>query len=109
MQRVGRCRCAVPVSCLMNRFPVGGMCPSGFHWHRVPCLSRTAIGADDVGRVAAQGRRPAGTSDVVQGLSLALKLGVTVDDIALSHHTYPSYGEGVKAAAEKALAPAVAR
>ena len=50
-----------------------------------------------------------GASDVVQGLSLALKLGVTVDDIALSHHTYPSYGEGVKAAAEKALAPAVAR
>ncbi len=49
-----------------------------------------------------------GASDVVQGLSLALKLGVTVDDIALSHHTYPSYGEGVKAAAEKALVPVVA-
>lgn len=44
-----------------------------------------------------------GASDVVQGLAIALKLGVTVDDLAHSHHTYPTYGEGIKAAAEQAL------
>jgi mercuric reductase len=49
-----------------------------------------------------------GASDIVQGLALALKLGATVDDLALAHHVYPSYGEGVKAAAERAL-PAHAR
>jgi len=43
-----------------------------------------------------------GASDVVQGLSIALKLGVTVDDLADSHHTFPTIGEGVKAAAEQA-------
>lgn len=41
-------------------------------------------------------------SDVVQGLGLALRLGVTVDDLAGAHHVYPSWGEGVKAAAENA-------
>jgi mercuric reductase len=45
-----------------------------------------------------------GASDVVQGLALALRLGATVDDLARVHHTYPSFGEGVKAAAERALA-----
>jgi mercuric reductase len=40
--------------------------------------------------------------DVVQGLALALKLGATVDDLAHMHHVYPTYGEGVKAAAERA-------
>ena len=45
-----------------------------------------------------------GASDVVQGLAPALRLGVTVDDLARAHHTYPSFGEGVKAAAERALA-----
>jgi mercuric reductase len=45
-----------------------------------------------------------GASDVVQGLAPALRLGVTVDDLAHAHHTYPSFGEGVKAAAERALA-----
>jgi mercuric reductase len=44
-----------------------------------------------------------GASDVVQGLAIALELGVTVDDLAHSHHTYPTYGEGIKAAAEQAL------
>jgi mercuric reductase len=43
-----------------------------------------------------------GASDIVQGLSLALRLGLTVDDLARSHHVYPSWGEGVKAAAEQA-------
>jgi mercuric reductase len=41
-------------------------------------------------------------SDVVQGLALALRAGLTVDELASAHHVYPSWGEGVKAAAEKA-------
>jgi hypothetical protein len=28
-----------------------------------------------------------------------------VDDLAFMHHVYPSYSEGLKAAAEKALVP----
>ena len=43
-------------------------------------------------------------SDVVQGLALALKMGATVDDLAHMHHAFPTWGEGVKAAAEQALA-----
>jgi len=46
-----------------------------------------------------------GASDIVGSLALALKLGVTVDDMALVHHVYPSYSEGLKAAAEQALTP----
>jgi pyruvate/2-oxoglutarate dehydrogenase complex dihydrolipoamide dehydrogenase (E3) component len=46
-----------------------------------------------------------GASDVVQGFSLALKLGATVDDFAHMHHVYPTWGEGVKAAAEQAKVP----
>jgi pyruvate/2-oxoglutarate dehydrogenase complex dihydrolipoamide dehydrogenase (E3) component len=42
--------------------------------------------------------------DVVQGFSPALKLGATVDDLAGMHHVFPTFGEGVKAAAERALA-----
>jgi len=45
-----------------------------------------------------------GASDMVGGLAPALQLGVTVDDLAYMHHVYPSYSEGLKAAAEKALA-----
>jgi mercuric reductase len=45
-----------------------------------------------------------GASDIVGGLTPALKLGVTVDDLAYMHHIYPSYSEGLKAAAEQALA-----
>jgi mercuric reductase len=41
-------------------------------------------------------------SEIVQGLSVALRLGVTVDELAESHHTFPTFGQGVKAAAEKA-------
>ena len=44
-----------------------------------------------------------GASDIVGSLAPALKLGVTVDDLAFVHHVYPSYSEGLKAAAEKAL------
>jgi mercuric reductase len=50
-----------------------------------------------------------GASDIVGGLAVALRLGVTVDDLALLHHVYPSYSEGVKAAAEQALQPSVSR
>jgi mercuric reductase len=46
-----------------------------------------------------------GASDIVGGLAVALGLGATVEDLARVHHVYPSYSEGVKAAAEKALAP----
>ncbi|HEX7309584.1 MAG TPA: hypothetical protein VF232_00260, partial [Gaiellaceae bacterium] len=45
-----------------------------------------------------------GASDIVGGLAPALQLGVTVDDLAYMHHVYPSYSEGLKAAAEQALA-----
>jgi mercuric reductase len=45
-----------------------------------------------------------GASDIVGSLAPALKLGVTVDDLAFMHHVYPSYSEGLKVAAEKALA-----
>jgi pyruvate/2-oxoglutarate dehydrogenase complex dihydrolipoamide dehydrogenase (E3) component len=41
-------------------------------------------------------------SDIVQALAVGLKMGMTVDDLAEMHHTYPSLGEGIKAAAEKA-------
>jgi mercuric reductase len=44
-------------------------------------------------------------SNIVGSLAPALKLGVTVDDLAYMHHVYPSYSEGLKAAAEQALAP----
>jgi len=40
-------------------------------------------------------------SDIAQGLALALKLGATVDDLAHMHHAFPTFGEGVKAAAEQ--------
>jgi mercuric reductase len=43
-----------------------------------------------------------GASDIVGSIAPSLKLGVTVDDLALMHHVYPSYSEGLKAAAEKA-------
>jgi mercuric reductase len=43
-----------------------------------------------------------GASDIVQGLSVALRLGVTVDELARAHHVFPTFGEGVKAAAEQA-------
>jgi mercuric reductase len=45
-----------------------------------------------------------GASDIVGSLAPALRLGVTVDDLASMHHIYPSYSEGLKAAAEQAPA-----
>jgi mercuric reductase len=56
--------------------------------------SRSVLGVHVVNRAA---------SEIVQGLALPLKLGATVDDLANVHHTYPSLGEGVKAAAEQAV------
>jgi mercuric reductase len=55
--------------------------------------TRRVVGIHIVNRTA---------SDIVQALAVALKMGVTIDDLAEIHHTYPSLGEGVKAAAEKA-------
>ena len=42
-------------------------------------------------------------SEIVQGFSLGLRLGATVDDLAMMHHVFPTFGEGVKAAAERAV------
>jgi mercuric reductase len=55
--------------------------------------SRRVRGIHVVGRNA---------GDIVQGFSLAMNLGATVDDIAGMHHVYPTFAEGLKAAAEKA-------
>ena len=42
--------------------------------------------------------------DVVQGFGLAMRLGATIDDLARAHHAFPTWAEGVKAAAEQATA-----
>jgi mercuric reductase len=55
--------------------------------------TRRVLGVHVVSRAA---------SDIVGSITPALKLGVTVDDLASMHHVYPSYSEGLKAAAEKA-------
>ena len=47
-------------------------------------------------------------SEIVQGLAVAMRLGATVDDLARAHHVFPTLGEGVKAAAEKAKAAVAA-
>ena len=41
--------------------------------------------------------------DIVNGFSLGLRLGATVDDLAAMHHVFPTFAEGVKAAAEQAM------
>jgi len=41
--------------------------------------------------------------DIVYGLSLGLRLEATVDDLAAMHHVFPTFAEGVKAAAEQAM------
>jgi mercuric reductase len=46
--------------------------------------------------------------DVVQGFALAMKLGATVDDLAGMHHAFPTFAEGIKAAAEQASNPVAA-
>jgi len=42
-------------------------------------------------------------SNIVGTLAVALGLGATVDDLAAVHHVYPSFSEGLKAAAEQAV------
>jgi pyruvate/2-oxoglutarate dehydrogenase complex dihydrolipoamide dehydrogenase (E3) component len=49
-----------------------------------------------------------GGSELVQGYAVALKLGATVDDVALAHYVFPSYGEGIHYAAETVLTAAAA-
>jgi mercuric reductase len=44
-----------------------------------------------------------GAGDLVQGFALAMKLGATVDDVARMHHAFPTFAEGLKAAAEQAV------
>jgi mercuric reductase len=56
--------------------------------------SRRVLGIHVVSRSA---------GEVVQGLSLGLRLGATIDDLAGMHHVFPTFGEGVKAAAERAM------
>lgn len=56
--------------------------------------SRKVLGLHVVSRSA---------SEIVQGFSLGLRLGATVDDLAMMHHVFPTFGEGVKAAAERAV------
>jgi pyruvate/2-oxoglutarate dehydrogenase complex dihydrolipoamide dehydrogenase (E3) component len=46
--------------------------------------------------------------EVVQGFSLGLRLGVTVDELTRMHHVFPTFGEGVKAAAEQAIGGSMA-
>ena len=49
-----------------------------------------------------------GASDIIQGFGVSMRLGVTVDDLITAHHAFPTFGEGLKAAAEQArveLAP----
>jgi mercuric reductase len=57
--------------------------------------SRRVLGIHVVSRAA---------GDVVQGYTVALGLGVTVDEIAAAHNVFPTFGEGVKYAAQRAAA-----
>jgi mercuric reductase len=45
--------------------------------------------------------------DIVQGFSVGLRLGMTIEDLAAMHHVFPTFGEGIKAAAEQAMPEAV--
>jgi mercuric reductase len=55
--------------------------------------SRRVLGIHVVSRSA---------GDIVQGYTLALAHGVTVDEIAAAHSAFPTFGEGVKYAAQQA-------
>jgi mercuric reductase len=57
-------------------------------------VSRRVVGIHVVSR---------GAADVVQGYTLALKHGVTVDEIAAAHNAFPTFGEGIKYAAQRAV------
>lgn len=43
-------------------------------------------------------------AELVQGYAVALRLGVTIEDIAFGHYAFPTIGEGVVYAAQAALA-----
>jgi len=45
-----------------------------------------------------------GAAELVQGYAVALRLGVTLEDIAFGHYVFPTVGEGVVYAAQAALA-----
>ena len=47
-----------------------------------------------------------GAAELIQGFAVALRLGATVDDLAVGHYAFPTHGEGVHYAAEAALAAA---
>jgi mercuric reductase len=42
--------------------------------------------------------------DIIQGFGVAMRFGATVDDLGRAHHAFPTWAEGVKAAAEQAVA-----
>jgi pyruvate/2-oxoglutarate dehydrogenase complex dihydrolipoamide dehydrogenase (E3) component len=46
-------------------------------------------------------------SDIVGGLTLAWHHELTIDDLARAHYVYPTFSEGLKEAAQMALADAV--
>jgi len=45
----------------------------------------------------------AGASDLISELALAMELGATADDLALTVHPHPTMPEGIMEAAEAAL------
>ena len=55
--------------------------------------SREVLGVHIVSRSA---------SDIVGGLALTFRPGLTVDELAAGHYVYPSFSEGVKEAAQLA-------
>jgi len=55
--------------------------------------SREVLGIHIVSRSA---------SDIVGGLALTFRPGLTVDELAAGHYVYPSFSEGVKEAAQLA-------
>ncbi len=57
----------------------------------------------DSGQVLAAHLVSPTAGDTMQLLSVAIRLGVTVDDLARSIHVYPSFAEIVKGAAEQAV------
>jgi mercuric reductase len=48
-----------------------------------------------------------GGSELVQGYAVALRLGATVDDLALTHYAFPTHGEAIHYAAETVSALSV--
>ncbi len=56
--------------------------------------SRRVLGIHVVSRSA---------GEIVQGYTLALKHGVTVDELAAAHNAFPTFGEGLKYAAQRSL------